>query len=132
MRKRAIVYLVGAGPGDPELLTVKALRLIESADVILHDDLVPQAILNLAHASEDCECGQALRRQEHHAGRDQRADGGAGAGWPKRGAAKVRRPADFWARGGRDGGAARKRAWSSKWFRESQRHWLRRRRFRHR
>jgi uroporphyrin-III C-methyltransferase/precorrin-2 dehydrogenase/sirohydrochlorin ferrochelatase len=42
------VYLVGAGPGDPELLTVKALRLIESGDVILHDDLVPQAVLDLA------------------------------------------------------------------------------------
>jgi len=42
------VALVGAGPGDPELLTVKAVRLIESVDVILHDDLVSSAILNLA------------------------------------------------------------------------------------
>lgn len=46
-------YLVGAGPGDPELLTVKAARLIESADVILHDDLVPQAMLDLASPSAE-------------------------------------------------------------------------------
>jgi uroporphyrin-III C-methyltransferase len=42
------VYLVGAGPGDPDLLTVKAHALIRSAQVILHDDLVSASILALA------------------------------------------------------------------------------------
>lgn len=44
------VYLIGAGPGDPELLTIKAARLLALVDVVLHDDLVPPAVIAIANA----------------------------------------------------------------------------------
>src|SRR5947209_14032670 len=44
------VYLVGAGPGDPDLITVKGRRILESADSVLYDHLAPDALLSLAPA----------------------------------------------------------------------------------
>ncbi len=46
----AKVYLIGAGPGDPELITVKGRRILERADAILYDHLAPDALLALAPA----------------------------------------------------------------------------------
>jgi len=63
------VYLVGAGPGDPDLLTIKAARLIRQAQVVLHDDLVPQVILDLSPPTAEVvnvgkRCGKKSITQE--------------------------------------------------------------------
>jgi uroporphyrin-III C-methyltransferase len=62
------VYLVGAGPGDPELLTLKAVRLLAAADVVLHDDLVSSAVLAYAEQAliinVGKRCGQRTVSQE--------------------------------------------------------------------
>ena len=47
------IYLVGAGPGHPELLTVKAAKLLEASDVIVYDRLIQEEILALAKPSTE-------------------------------------------------------------------------------
>jgi uroporphyrin-III C-methyltransferase len=63
------VYLTGAGPGDPELLTVKAARLLERATIVLHDSLVSREVLQIISGTAEIidvgkRCGQKLLTQD--------------------------------------------------------------------
>ncbi|HEX7034613.1 MAG TPA: siroheme synthase CysG [Pseudomonadales bacterium] len=61
---KGLVALIGAGPGDPELLTLKALRLLHEADVVLYDNLVNRAILD--YARRDAELVYVGKRRAFH------------------------------------------------------------------
>ena len=64
------VYIVGAGPGDIELLTLKAWRLIKQADVILYDALVSEEIMQLI--PNDCEAIAVGKRSGRHSAAQER------------------------------------------------------------
>ena len=63
MSRHARVAFVGAGPGDPELVTLKALRRLREADVVIHDRLAPVELLHEARAdAEIIDAGKAPGR----------------------------------------------------------------------
>jgi uroporphyrin-III C-methyltransferase len=64
------VWLVGAGPGDPELLTIKALKALQGADVVVHDGLVSEAILDLAPSAAR-RLSVAKRKSRHSYAQDE-------------------------------------------------------------
>jgi uroporphyrin-III C-methyltransferase len=71
--RKGKVYLIGAGPGNPDLLTVQATQILKTAEVVLHDHLVPQEILDLIPAWTQVRnvgkrCGQAgISQDQIHA-----------------------------------------------------------------
>jgi len=69
-RTGGAVWLVGAGPGDPELLTIKALKTLQIADVVVHDGLVSDEVLDLAPAAAR-RISVAKRKSRHSYSQDE-------------------------------------------------------------
>ena len=64
IRERGKVSIVGAGPGDPELITLKAIRAIENAEVVLYDYLVNKELLG--YCKPDCQIVYVGKKNKQH------------------------------------------------------------------
>jgi uroporphyrin-III C-methyltransferase len=64
-----VVYLVGAGPGDPDLITIKAIKVLKKADVVVYDRLANEEILKYAHNAELIYVGK--KAGEHYKKQDE-------------------------------------------------------------
>ena len=58
------VYLIGAGPGDPGLITVKGMEILKKADCVIYDRLIPQELLD--ETKDGCECIYVGKENHHH------------------------------------------------------------------
>lgn len=72
--KQGALYLIGTGPGHPELITLKAIRLISQADIILYDRLIPQSLLS-QYARKDAVKMAVGKTRNHHLKEQQDIDG---------------------------------------------------------
>lgn len=68
---RAALYLIGAGPGNPDLVTIKAVRILGQADVILYDRLIPQGLMDLYARKDAHKIAVGKTRHHHHKKQDE-------------------------------------------------------------